>query len=97
MVLNDQASPNLAEEFKLTRRESFPHQPLTDSVKTQSLKLTNCTKVPLRFRLLLSTPFSLSSTDPHSSATTPPSKQEGKGQQPQLVLYPQQHALVGSE
>ncbi|KAK2513313.1 Dlec1, partial [Columba guinea] len=67
---------------------------LTDSVMTQSLKLLNCTKVPLYFRLLLSTPFSLSSTDPKMSTKTSHSKKEKKEQQPQLVLYPQQNMLV---
>ncbi|NWX44937.1 DLEC1 protein, partial [Steatornis caripensis] len=67
---------------------------LTDSVMTQSLKLINCTKVPLYFRLLLSTPFSLSSTDPKKSAKTSHSKKEEKEHQPQLVLYPQQNLLV---
>ncbi|KFV40731.1 Deleted in lung and esophageal cancer protein 1, partial [Gavia stellata] len=67
---------------------------LTDSVMTQSLKLINCTKVPLYFRLLLSTPFSLSSTDPKNSTKTSHSKKEEKEQQPQLVLYPQQNMLV---
>ncbi|NXT93698.1 DLEC1 protein, partial [Anhinga rufa] len=75
-----------------------PDQPLlgvlTDSVMTQSLKLINCTKVPLYFRLLLSTPFSLSSTDPKKSTKTSHSKKEEKDQQPQLVLYPQQGMLV---
>ncbi|KAK4827909.1 hypothetical protein QYF61_022332 [Mycteria americana] len=75
-----------------------PDQPLlgvlTDSVMTQSLKLINCTKVPLYFRLLLSTPFSLSSTDPKKSTKTSRSKKEEKEQQPQLVLYPQQNMLV---
>ncbi|XP_010127726.1 PREDICTED: deleted in lung and esophageal cancer protein 1, partial [Chlamydotis macqueenii] len=76
----------------------IPDQPrlgvLTDSVVTQSLKLINCTKVPLYFRLLLSTPFSLSSTDPKKSTKTSRSKKEEKEQQPQLVLYPQQNMLV---
>ncbi|XP_069715340.1 deleted in lung and esophageal cancer protein 1 [Phaenicophaeus curvirostris] len=67
---------------------------LTDSVMTQSLKLINCTKVPLYFRLLLSTPFSVSSTDPKKSTKTSHSKKEEKEQQPQLVLYPQQNILV---
>ncbi|XP_071661469.1 deleted in lung and esophageal cancer protein 1 isoform X1 [Patagioenas fasciata] len=67
---------------------------LTDSVMTQSLKLLNCTKVPLYFRLLLSTPFSLSSTDPKMSTKTSHSKKEEKEQQLQLVLYPQQNTLV---
>ncbi|XP_010016185.1 PREDICTED: deleted in lung and esophageal cancer protein 1, partial [Nestor notabilis] len=67
---------------------------LTDSEMTQSLKLINCTKVPLYFRLLLSTPFSLSSTDPQKSTKTSHSKREEEGQQPQLVLYPQQNMLV---
>uniref|UniRef100_A0A663EY65 DLEC1 cilia and flagella associated protein n=1 Tax=Aquila chrysaetos chrysaetos TaxID=223781 RepID=A0A663EY65_AQUCH len=75
-----------------------PEQPLlgvlTDSVMTQSLKLINCTKVPLYFRLLLSTPFSLSSTDPKKSTKTSHSKKEEKEQHPQLVLYPQQNMLV---
>ncbi|NWI63783.1 DLEC1 protein, partial [Todus mexicanus] len=66
---------------------------LTESVTTQSLKLTNCTKVPLHFRLLLSLPFSLSSTDPQKSTKTSHGKEE-KEQQPQLVLYPQQNMLV---
>ncbi|NXW46967.1 DLEC1 protein, partial [Nyctiprogne leucopyga] len=76
----------------------IPDQPqlgvLTDSVMTQSLKLINCTKVPLYFRLLLSTPFSLSSTDPRKITKTSHSKKEEKEQKPQLVLYPQQNMLV---
>uniref|UniRef100_A0A8B9N4Y7 DLEC1 cilia and flagella associated protein n=1 Tax=Accipiter nisus TaxID=211598 RepID=A0A8B9N4Y7_9AVES len=76
----------------------IPEQPLlgvlTDSVMTQSLKLINCTKVPLYFKLLLSTPFSLSSTDPKKSTKTSHSKKEEKEQHPQLVLYPQQNMLV---
>uniref|UniRef100_A0A8B9IRW2 DLEC1 cilia and flagella associated protein n=1 Tax=Amazona collaria TaxID=241587 RepID=A0A8B9IRW2_9PSIT len=67
---------------------------LTNSVMTQSLKLINYTKVPLYFRLLLSTPFSLSSTDPQKSIKTSHSKREEEGHQPQLVLYPQQNMLV---
>ncbi|KAF4800195.1 Deleted in lung and esophageal cancer protein 1 [Turdus rufiventris] len=70
---------------------------LTDSVITQSLKLMNCTKVPLYFRLFLSTPslpFSFSSTDPKKSTKTSHSKKEGREQQLQRVLYPQQNMLV---
>ncbi|XP_066057606.1 deleted in lung and esophageal cancer protein 1 isoform X3 [Chamaea fasciata] len=70
---------------------------LTDAVITQSLKLMNCTKVPLYFRLFLSTPstpFSLSSTDPKKSTKTSLSKKEEREQQPQRVLYPQQNMLV---
>ncbi|KAM9573313.1 deleted in lung and esophageal cancer protein 1 isoform 2-T2 [Guaruba guarouba] len=67
---------------------------LTNSVMTQSLKLINYTKVPLYFRLLLSTPFSLSSTDPQKSIKTSHSKREEEEHQPQLVLYPQQNMLV---
>uniref|UniRef100_A0A8B9SFV6 DLEC1 cilia and flagella associated protein n=1 Tax=Anas platyrhynchos TaxID=8839 RepID=A0A8B9SFV6_ANAPL len=76
----------------------IPDQPLlgvlTDSVMTQSLKLINCTKVPLYFRLLLSTPFSLASTDLQKNTKTSHSKKEETEQQPQLVLYPQQNMLV---
>lgn len=64
---------------------------------TQSLKLINCTKVPLYFRLLLSTPFSLASTDLQKNTKTSHSKKEETEQQPQLVLYPQQNMLVGSK
>ncbi|NXS00644.1 DLEC1 protein, partial [Oxylabes madagascariensis] len=70
---------------------------LTDAVITQSLKLRNCTKVPLYFRLFLSTPstpFSLSSTDPKKGTKTSHSKKEEREQQPQRVLYPQQNMLV---
>ncbi|XP_005040593.1 PREDICTED: deleted in lung and esophageal cancer protein 1 [Ficedula albicollis] len=70
---------------------------LTDSVITQSLKLMNCTKVPLYFRLFLSTPsmpFSLSSADPKKSTKTSHSKKEEREQQLQHVLYPQQNMLV---
>ncbi|KAM6104665.1 deleted in lung and esophageal cancer protein 1 [Theristicus caerulescens] len=84
--------------FYSVASDLLPDQPLlgvlTDSVMTQSLKLINCTKVPLYFRLLLSTPFSLSSTDPKKSTKTSHSKKEEKEQQPQLVLYPQQNMLV---
>ncbi|XP_074938338.1 deleted in lung and esophageal cancer protein 1 [Phalacrocorax aristotelis] len=84
--------------FYSVASDLIPDQPLlgvlTDSVMTQSLKLINCTKVPLYFRLRLSTPFSLSSTDPKKSTKTSHSKKEEKGQQPQLVLYPQQNMLV---
>ncbi|NXV87655.1 DLEC1 protein, partial [Calonectris borealis] len=84
--------------FYSTASDLVPDQPLlgvlTDSVMTQSLKLINCTKVPLYFRLLLSTPFSLSSTDLKKSTKTSHSKKEEKEQQPQLVLYPQQNMLV---
>ncbi|NXY82619.1 DLEC1 protein, partial [Alcedo cyanopectus] len=76
--------------FYSTASDLLPAQPLlgvlTDSVMTQSLKLTNCTKTPLDFRLLLSTPFSLSSTDPKKS--------KKKDQPLQHVLYPQQNMLV---
>ncbi|NXW97938.1 DLEC1 protein, partial [Larus smithsonianus] len=76
----------------------IPAQPLlgvlTDSVMTQKLKLINCTKVPLYFRLRLSTPFSLSSTGPQKNTKTSHSKKEENEQQPQLVLYPQQNMLV---
>ncbi|XP_037985052.1 deleted in lung and esophageal cancer protein 1 [Motacilla alba alba] len=70
---------------------------LTDAVITQSLKLMNCTKVRLYFRLFLSTPsmpFSLSSTDPKKNTETSPSKKEEREQQLQHVLYPQQNMLV---
>ncbi|NWI32181.1 DLEC1 protein, partial [Sula dactylatra] len=84
--------------FHSMASDLVPDQPLlgvlTDSVMTQSLKLINCTKVPLYFRLLLPTPFSLSSTDPKKSTKTSHSKKEDKEQQPQLVLYPQQNMLV---
>ncbi|OXB72662.1 UNVERIFIED_CONTAM: hypothetical protein H355_007677 [Colinus virginianus] len=63
---------------------------LTESVLTQSLKLINCTKVPLYFRLLLSAPFSLAGTDLKTSHR----EGEETEQQPQLVLYPQQNMLV---
>ncbi|XP_074725552.1 deleted in lung and esophageal cancer protein 1 [Strix uralensis] len=84
--------------FHSMASDLIPDEPLlgvlTDSVMTQSLKLINCTKVPLYFRLLLSTPFSLSSTDPKKSTKTSHSKKDEKEQQPQLVLYPQQNMLV---
>ncbi|XP_039920879.1 deleted in lung and esophageal cancer protein 1 isoform X2 [Hirundo rustica] len=70
---------------------------LRAAVITQSLKLLNCTKVPLYFRLFLSTPstpFSLSSTDPKKSTKTSHSKKEEREEQPQHVLYPQQNMLV---
>ncbi|NWS03022.1 DLEC1 protein, partial [Motacilla alba] len=70
---------------------------LTDAVITQSLKLMNCTKVRLYFRLFLSTPsmpFSLSSTDPKKNTETSHSKKEEREQQLQHVLYPQQNMLV---
>ncbi|XP_059725514.1 deleted in lung and esophageal cancer protein 1 [Haemorhous mexicanus] len=70
---------------------------LTDAVITQSLKLMNCTKVRLYFRLFLSTPsmpFSLSSTDLKKSTETSHSKKEEREQQLQHVLYPQQNMLV---
>ncbi|XP_005424410.2 deleted in lung and esophageal cancer protein 1 [Geospiza fortis] len=70
---------------------------LTDAVITQSLKLMNCTKVRLYFRLFLSTPsmpFSLSSPDPKKSTGTSHSKKEERKQQLQHVLYPQQNMLV---
>ncbi|XP_071889969.1 deleted in lung and esophageal cancer protein 1 isoform X2 [Anas platyrhynchos] len=84
--------------FYSVASDLIPDQPLlgvlTDSVMTQSLKLINCTKVPLYFRLLLSTPFSLASTDLQKSTKTSHSKKEETEQQPQLVLYPQQNMLV---
>ncbi|XP_054500350.2 deleted in lung and esophageal cancer protein 1 [Agelaius phoeniceus] len=70
---------------------------LTDAVITQSLKLMNCTKVRLYFRLFLSTPsmpFSLSSSDPKKSTETSHSKKEERKQQLQHLLYPQQNMLV---
>ncbi|NXU87910.1 DLEC1 protein, partial [Xiphorhynchus elegans] len=67
---------------------------LTESVTTQSLKLINCTKTPLYFRLLLSMPFSVSSTDPKKSTKTSHSKKEEREHRPQHVLYPQQNMLV---
>ncbi|XP_059324950.1 deleted in lung and esophageal cancer protein 1 [Ammospiza nelsoni] len=70
---------------------------LTDAVITQSLKLMNCTKARLYFRLFLSTPsmpFSLSSSDPKKSTETSHSKKEERKQQLQHVLYPQQNMLV---
>ncbi|XP_058689801.1 deleted in lung and esophageal cancer protein 1 [Poecile atricapillus] len=70
---------------------------LTDAVITQSLKLMNCTKVPLYFRLFLSTPstpFSFSITDPEKSTKSSHSKKREREQQPQHVLYPQQNMLV---
>ncbi|KAM6314877.1 LOW QUALITY PROTEIN: deleted in lung and esophageal cancer protein 1 [Aegotheles albertisi] len=79
--------------FYSTAGDLGPDQPLgvlTDLVMTQSLKLINCTKVPLYFRLRLSPPFSLSSTDPKNTKTSH-SKKEEKELQPQLV---QQNMLV---
>ncbi|CAN8185146.1 unnamed protein product [Coccothraustes coccothraustes] len=70
---------------------------LTDAVITQSLKLMNCTKARLYFRLFLATPsmpFSLSSTDPKKSTEISHSKKEKREQQLQHVLYPQQNMLV---
>ncbi|KAL2307147.1 hypothetical protein Nmel_000095 [Mimus melanotis] len=70
---------------------------LIDAVITQSLKLMNCTRVPLYFRLFLSTPsmpFSLSSADPKKSTKTSHSKKEEREQQLQHVLYPEQNMLV---
>uniref|UniRef100_A0A8C3QGP1 DLEC1 cilia and flagella associated protein n=1 Tax=Cyanoderma ruficeps TaxID=181631 RepID=A0A8C3QGP1_9PASS len=92
-----QNNTDLSRELQLTSSESFLLQVLTDAVITQSLKLMNCTKVPLYFRLFLSTPstpFSLSSTDPKKSTKTSHSKKEEREQQPQRVLYPQQNILV---
>ncbi|XP_072184617.1 deleted in lung and esophageal cancer protein 1 [Excalfactoria chinensis] len=84
--------------FYSTASDLLPDQPLlgvlTDSVQTQSLKLTNCTQVPLYFRLLLTAPFSLTSTDLKKSIKTSRSEKEETEQQPQLVLYPQQNMLV---
>uniref|UniRef100_A0A8C5NJU2 DLEC1 cilia and flagella associated protein n=1 Tax=Junco hyemalis TaxID=40217 RepID=A0A8C5NJU2_JUNHY len=87
----------LSRELKLTSSESFLPQVLTDAVITQSLKLLNCTKVRLYFRLFLSTPsmpFSLSGSDPKRSTETSHSKKEERKQQLQHVLYPQQNMLV---
>ncbi|XP_074401785.1 deleted in lung and esophageal cancer protein 1 isoform X3 [Zonotrichia albicollis] len=70
---------------------------LTDAVITQSLKLMNCTKARLYFRLFLSTPsmpFSFSSSDSKKSTETSHSKKEERKQQLQHVLYPQQNMLV---
>ncbi|XP_053845951.1 LOW QUALITY PROTEIN: deleted in lung and esophageal cancer protein 1 [Vidua macroura] len=70
---------------------------LTEAVITQSLKLMNCTKARLYFRLFLSTPsmpFSLSSRDPKKNTETSHSKKEEGEQQLQHVLYPQQNMLV---
>ncbi|NWZ83326.1 DLEC1 protein, partial [Poecile atricapillus] len=70
---------------------------LTDAVITQSLKLMNCTKVPLYFRLFLSTPstpFSFSITDPEKSTKSSHSKKREREQQLQHVLYPQKNMLV---
>ncbi|NXQ24481.1 DLEC1 protein, partial [Alaudala cheleensis] len=87
--------------FYLVASDLLPARPfsgvLTDAVITQSLKLMNCTKVPLYFRLFLSTPstpFSLSSTDLKKSTKTSHSKKEEGEQQLQHVLYPQQNMLV---
>uniref|UniRef100_A0A8D2N5X9 HYDIN/VesB/CFA65-like Ig-like domain-containing protein n=1 Tax=Zonotrichia albicollis TaxID=44394 RepID=A0A8D2N5X9_ZONAL len=87
----------LSRELKLTSSESFLPQVLTDAVITQSLKLMNCTKVRLYFRLFLSTPsmpFSFSSSDSKKSTETSHSKKEERKQQLQHVLYPQQNMLV---
>lgn len=95
-----QSNTNLSRELKLTSSESFLPQVLKDAVITQSLKLMNCTKAPLYFRLFLSTPsmpFSLSSTDPEKTTKISHSKKEEREQQPQRVLYPQQNMLVGSK
>ncbi|KAM4705192.1 deleted in lung and esophageal cancer protein 1 [Rhinophrynus dorsalis] len=67
-------------------------QILTKSVTTQSLKLLNCTETPLYFRLLLSSPFSVSSIDPTKSIKTSHSDRDEQGEQ--LVLHPQQNTLV---
>ncbi|XP_010004306.1 PREDICTED: deleted in lung and esophageal cancer protein 1, partial [Chaetura pelagica] len=84
--------------FHCVASDLIPAQPLsgvlTDSATTQSLKLVNRSKVPLYFRLLLSVPFSLSSTDPKKSTKRSHSKKEKKEQELQLVLYPQQNMLV---
>uniref|UniRef100_A0A8C9MV17 DLEC1 cilia and flagella associated protein n=1 Tax=Serinus canaria TaxID=9135 RepID=A0A8C9MV17_SERCA len=97
MSLDDKSNTDLSRELKLTSSESFLPQVLTDAVITQSLKLMNCTKVRLFFRLFLSTPsmpFSLSSTDLKKSTETSHSKKEEREQQLQHVLYPQQNMLV---
>eukprot|EP00076_Gallus_gallus_P007092 XP_003640722.2 deleted in lung and esophageal cancer protein 1 [Gallus gallus] len=84
--------------FYSVASDLLPDQPLlgvlSDSVLTQSLKLTNCTKVPLYFSLLLSAPFSLTSTDLKKITNTFHSETEETEQEPQLVLYPQQNMLV---
>lgn len=98
--MTKQSSTDLSRELKLTSSESFLPQVLTDAVITQSLKLMNCTKVRLYFKLFLSTPsmpFSLSSSDPKKSTETSHSKKEERKQQLQHVLYPQQNMLVGSK
>ncbi|XP_068002023.1 deleted in lung and esophageal cancer protein 1 [Melanerpes formicivorus] len=77
--------------FYSAASDLIPDQPqpgvVTDSVMSQALKLINCTKVPLYFRLLLSTPFSL-------SITKTSQKKKKIKQQTQFVLYPQQNMLV---
>ncbi|XP_050174135.1 deleted in lung and esophageal cancer protein 1 [Myiozetetes cayanensis] len=84
--------------FYSVASELLPAKPLlgvlTDSVVTQSLKLINCTKVPLYFRLLLSPPFSVSGADPKKGTKTSHSEKEEREHQPQHVLYPQQNMLV---
>ncbi|XP_075068288.1 deleted in lung and esophageal cancer protein 1 isoform X2 [Mixophyes fleayi] len=65
---------------------------LTQFETTRNLKLMNCTETPLYFRLLMSKPFSISAIDPKESLRTSQSDREEQGEQ--IVLHPQQHALV---
>ncbi|RLW11481.1 hypothetical protein DV515_00001295 [Chloebia gouldiae] len=84
--------------FNSVASDLLPARPffgvLTDTVNTQSLKLMNCTKARLYFRLFLSMPFSLSSMDPKKNTEASHSKKEEREQQLQHVLYPQQNMVV---
>uniref|UniRef100_A0A1B8YA02 Deleted in lung and esophageal cancer protein 1 n=1 Tax=Xenopus tropicalis TaxID=8364 RepID=A0A1B8YA02_XENTR len=66
-------------------------QILTEFLTTQSLKLKNCTEMPLSFRLLVPKPFVASAADPNGSMK---SSQNREAQEKDIVLHPQQNILV---
>ncbi|XP_074841264.1 deleted in lung and esophageal cancer protein 1 [Carettochelys insculpta] len=82
--------------FHSMASDLIPDQPssgvLTESVTTHNLKLTNSTEAPLHFKILLSEPFTVSSTDPNKSLKT--SNRDREEQRKLLLLHPQQNMLV---
>nr|XP_028605453.1 deleted in lung and esophageal cancer protein 1 isoform X1 [Podarcis muralis] len=74
----------------------IPDEPLmgvlTQSATTLNLKLTNNTETPLSFKLVLTTPFSVSGVDPKKNLKIPHSDSENGEQH--LLLYPLENMLV---
>ncbi|KAH0627637.1 hypothetical protein JD844_003651 [Phrynosoma platyrhinos] len=74
----------------------IPNNPLkgvlTDSATTLNVKLTNNTETPLSFKLILTTPFSVSGVDPKKRIQTSHSDRDNRGNH--LLLYALENMLV---